>query len=82
MFHSVATAAEELYRKGCMKWRRDSHEFSGTFDEPELMIIGAFEDENGVEKFKTITKCRYRRVNGRLLTRAFVWTYDRPISAL
>ena len=65
-----------------MKWRMDSQEFSGTFDEPEVKTIGAFEDENGVEKVKTIVINRFRRINGRLLFRAFVQNYDRPISTL
>ena len=65
-----------------MKWRRDYHEFSGTFDFPEAKTVGAYEDENGVEKVKTIAISRFRRLNGRLLFRAFIYTYDRPLSTL
>ena len=76
----MESACVELYHKGCVKWRTDSHEFSGTFDDPETN--GAYEDENGVEKMKVITICRFRRINGILLYHAFVQNYDRPISTL
>ena len=82
LFHTLLSACEDLYQKGLIKWRRDSHGFSGTFDEPEAKVTGALEDENGVEKIKTITIFRFRRINGRLLTRRYIWTYDRPLSTL